>query len=296
MICKFCKNEIPDTSLSCPVCGKTLYEVRQRPMPEVEEEPVSRSPLDFLPIIAGVLAIVAIVISIVATVSVRKNAGLQSENLNNEIARLEQRISVLEFKLKDMGEKPAAPQNQTGNPNAPAVPSPNPNTNTQGQLPAPTSSPDANAKKLTVLANPTGEEREVGYKSMDGRYLFGFVVEGDLEGFKWEKKQANGSWAQISFDENGFSKQYGISVLTDLEGGSTKLVASGLTADSAGEYRCTAFGKAGDKVEANVTLKINQPETQKPQNNGNNQGNTGNQGNVQPPQDFDDETMDGFMG
>ena len=288
MICKFCKNEIPDTSLTCPVCGKTLYEVRQRPMPEVEdEEPVRKSPFDLLPLICGVLAIVAIIIAIVATVSVKKNATLLSDNLNTEVARLEQRISVLEFKLKDMEEKNTAPQNQT-----PQYTAPN---NIPGQVTAPPASPDTTAEKLTVLANPTGEEREVGYKSIDGHYLFGFVVEGDLEGFKWEKKQANGSWAQINFDDNGFNKQYGISVLIDLDGGSTKLVASGLTADSAGDYRCTAFGKAGDKVEAIVTLKIVQPEKETPQTGGTQ--NQGNQGTVQqPPQDFDDETMNGFMG
>lgn len=289
MICKFCKSEIPDTSLTCPACGKTLYEVRQRPMPEVEEETEIKPVFNFVPLISGVLAVVAIIIAIVATVSVKKNAALLSDNTNTEVARLEQRISVLEYKLKDMEDKSTASQSQSQLP-PPTLPG-----NTAGQTAGQTTAPDTNAEKLTIVANPTGEEREIGYKSGEGRYLFGFAVEGDLEGFKWEKKQTNGSWAQIDFDDKGFNKQYGLSVLIDMTDGSTKLVASGLTAASAGEYKCTAFGKAGDKLEATVTLKIVEPEKEAAQTG----GTQGTQGQVQQPQqnqDFDDETMDGFMG
>ncbi len=293
MICKFCKNEIPDTSLSCPVCGKTLYEVRQRPMPEVEKEPVrAKSPLNLLPLICGVLALVAIIIAIVATVSVKKNSTMLTDSINTEVAKLEQRISVMEYKLKDMEEK-AAPQTQNQLP-----PSTLPGAAVPGQVTTPTANPDANAKKLTILAKPTAEERQLGYKSQDGHYLFGFIVEGDLEGFKWEKKQPNGSWAQLNFDNNGFNKQYGISVLIDLVGGSTKLVASGLTKDSAGEYKCTAYGKGGDTLSASVTLKIVEEPAEAPAQQPNN-NNTNNGGQNQQPhqsQDFDDETMSGFMG
>ena len=108
---------------------------------------------------------------------------------------------------------------------------------------------------VIVKSPPSDEAKRVGFKNSAESWLFGFVVEGEALDFQWEKQQEDGEWRALEFDEWNVDKRYGLKREQNLQLGSSKLVAVGLTQESAGKYRCTVTTGHGS-ASAEVTLTI----------------------------------------
>lgn len=109
---------------------------------------------------------------------------------------------------------------------------------------------------IKVIRYPTPETKPLGYVNTKGSWLFGFTIEGPAISFQWEKQLEDGTWIDLEFDIKNVDDRFGLRREEDLQNGSTKLIAAGLTEQSDGNYRCTAITNNGrESVEVRLTIK-----------------------------------------
>lgn len=247
MFCKHCGSKIDPNNPVCPNCGTQVSlsggngfwdmagepkrETTRQQSPPIAKEKivvkeVRKTPI--LPIaISAAFCLLFLVIMIAGRISARKTerelaSGYESQlsqqqsDYEAQIEQLESRIRLLEEELN----RPAEPQ-----------------------LP------------VRVLRSPTPETKPEGYSSPTGAWLFGFFIEGPATEFRWEKQQSDGTWIALDFDYRDIDSRYGLKIEQDLNSGTSKLVAVGLTIESAGNYKCTAItdhGSASDEVRLTI--------------------------------------------
>lgn len=247
MICKHCGYIIAPSDLVCKNCGKAIslsggngfWDIAGEPKPVDPPQlqppihkPVVKEPPknNNLPIAVCLgLCFVMIVVFVAGRIS-NKNAvsrlksnyelklSDQQANYESQIAQMESKIDSLEEEIRQLSE-----------PRMPVI----------------------------VKSPPTDETKQVGYINAAESWLFGFVIEGSAVSFQWEKQQVDGEWCALEFDEWNIDRRYGLKCEQNLQLGSSKLVAVGLTPESDGRYRCTVTTEHGS-TSAEVMLTIEQ--------------------------------------
>lgn len=243
MFCKHCGSKIDPNNPVCPNCGTQVslsggngfWDIAGEPKRETSQQQstpivkekvvvkeVKKTPI--IPIAISVaFCLLFLVVMIAGRISARKTvreltSGYESQ-LSQQQAAYETQIEQLESRIRLLEEEL----------NRPAEP----------QLP------------VRVLRSPTPETKPEGYSSPTGAWLFGFFIEGPATEFRWEKQQSDGTWIALEFDYRDIDSRYGLKIEQDLNSGISKLVAVGLTSESAGNYKCTAItdhGSASDEV------------------------------------------------
>lgn len=243
MFCKHCGSKIDPNNPVCPNCGTQVslsggngfWDIAGEPKRETSQQQstpivkekvvvkeVKKTPI--IPIaISAAFCLLFLVVMIAGRISARKTvreltSGYESQ-LSQQQAAYETQIEQLESRIRLLEEEL----------NRPAEP----------QLP------------VRVLRSPTPETKPEGYSSPTGAWLFGFFIEGPATEFRWEKQQSDGTWIALEFDYRDIDSRYGLKIEQDLNSGISKLVAVGLTSESAGNYKCTAItdhGSASDEV------------------------------------------------
>lgn len=113
---------------------------------------------------------------------------------------------------------------------------------------------------LRIVTSPIDQVVPEGFTSDGETYLFTVEINGSVASFKWEKQAANGSWIELVFDSEGHSASLGLSKQEDATKGYSRLIATGLTAEAAGIYKCIIASTDGIEKELNVTLTIEEAE------------------------------------
>ena len=244
MFCKYCGNKIDPEVSTCPKCGKTIrleggngfWDMAGEPRPTrtsntpppVERERVvvqevtkwSKIPL----VIGAALCVLGLVLfaagKITSAKEIRTVKSEYEARLSEQEAEFDLRIDRLEEQLSE-AEKSLA----------------------QAEEPKP---------PIEVLHRPSSEEQHIGYTD---RNVFVFRINGAATSFIWEKLDANGTWQKLQFNEDGIDERYGLKLVEDTQRGESILRAVGLTAESEGTYRCTAYTDGGS-ASADVTLSI----------------------------------------
>lgn len=259
MICKYCGKESDNGSDICSVCRDMLgadepetetaesFEVSIEDAPEEKKERKSRKEKahkersfsgeqgekkDLIPIIALVMCVVCLVAAVSAVYSAAK--------MRSELG------TAVEFANKTQSQKIADLENRVGELEQYVA----------EQQQAKQQAEEAALKNFKIKNAPGDETRELGYKSQPDHYLFGFIIDGKVQSFTWEKQLADGSYIPVVFDESGKCAEFGIVKLESVADGYSKLVADGLTIQAAGTYKCTAVNPAGEKLEASVVLNV----------------------------------------
>lgn len=119
---------------------------------------------------------------------------------------------------------------------------------------------DAVPSVLRIVTSPLDQEMTEGFTNDDETYLFVVEIEGSVASFKWEKQSANGSWIELDFDSEGRNASLGLSKQEDVTKGYSRLIATGLTIEAAGTYKCIIASSAGLEKELNVTLTVKEAE------------------------------------
>ena len=248
MICKRCGNNLDPQNPVCPNCGAVVSisggngfwdmagEPRREPAQQTSTQAVREKVVvkevkkpAIIPIAISVaLCLLCLIAMIAGRISAKKTvreltsdyeAQLSQQKVayETQIEQLESRINSLETELN----RPAEPQ----------IP-------------------------VKVLRSPTSETKPEGYSNPAGSWLFGFFIEGSATSFRWEKQQSDGTWTDLEFDYRSVDPQYGLKIEQNLETGSSRLVAVGLTQESAGIYKCTVITDHGsESVEVRLTIE-----------------------------------------
>lgn len=251
MFCKYCGASINEASAVCPSCGKQIeteggvgfWDLVESPKKECFTDTINHeitpSP-STLPVLDKpqkryvwpfwVLSMLAFAFLTFVCLLLNSKTEKLEVLLESQQKQL-QSLSVLEEKLIVLEAENAAMSDRLD-------------------------SVTAELDKMDVLAFPADETREPGFKSQEGHYLFRFMVDGQPQLFRWEKKEEDGSWCPLIFDKNGRNSELGLSLNENISEGFTSLVAVGLTEQSAGEYRCVAISTSGKELLATVRLNI----------------------------------------
>ena len=279
MICKNCGNSVEPQAGVCPRCGKAIrleggigfWDMAAVPKPAAPVTPpetpeperaddIKAAPLSKLPILIGAaLCVLGLLLFAVGKISsarelkaltnsyeeqlrtlrsgyeeqLRQTEADYTDRLGDAEGRLtaaEEELSRTaadyEARLGDMQGRLAAAEEELG----------------RAEPPKP---------EVEVVHRPTGEERPVGYDQI----LFIFGIRGEALSFTWEKRDENGEWQALQFNEDGIDERYGLMLVENLQEGESRLRAVGLTESSAGDYRCTAVTENGS-ASAEASLRL----------------------------------------
>lgn len=250
MFCKYCGNEIDLSKSVCPACGKP-YSLEggngfwdmaggQRLQPDPEPQPDRGGVVNGVKIfhrvpwaVCAVLCLLCLVLFVSGKVS---KAGAVRETEAEYKAKLSQQEEMYENRIKELENSIARLQRNDGT-----------------DIPV--------RQPIRVLASPTDESLASGFESREGFYLFRFEIEGSAVSFQWEKQRDNGEWEPLEFDGEGINGRYGLMLEEDCEEGVSKLIAVGLTEESAGTYKCTVLTEDNSE-SATVRLSIQEDEMQ----------------------------------
>lgn len=257
MFCKRCGSKVDPNNPVCPNCGTRVslsggngfWDMAGEPKREIAQQPagpivkekvvvkeVKKSPI--IPIaISAAFCFLFLSIMIVGRISAKKTVrnltSSYESQLNQQQVDYETQIEQLELKIRLLEEEVSK--------------------SVEPQFP------------VRVLRPPTPETKPEGYSSPAGSWLFGFFIEGSATEFKWEKQQKDGTWTAFEFDYRDVDARYGLKIVQDLEAGISKLVAVGLTQESDGNYKCTAFTNHGsESVEVRLTIASNSTPSPSP--------------------------------
>lgn len=257
MFCKHCGNKIDPKNPVCPNCGAQVLlsggngfwdiagepkrGITQQPSTPVVKEKVVVKEIKKAPIIpiaiSAAFCLLCLILLISGRISTRKTvreltSGYESQ-LSQQQAAYEAQIQQLESRIGLLEEELSQP--------------------VEPQLP------------VRVLRSPTPETKPEGYTNPAGSWLFGFFIEGPATEFHWEKQQSDGTWTALEFDFRDVDSRYGLKIVQDLEAGISKLVAVGLTQESAGIYKCTVITSHGsESVEVRLTIEPNSTPSPSP--------------------------------
>lgn len=257
MFCKYCGSKIDPEVSTCPTCGKTIrleggngfWDMAGEPRPTkafVTPAPIEKERVvvqevtkwSKIPIVIGAtLCVIGLVVFAAGKISSGKEMkALKADyeaKLSQQEAKYESQISEIESSLSDAEESLS-----------------------QALMPK---------QPIEVMHRPSSEEQQIGYAD---RNIFVFRINGTATSFTWEKLDANGTWQELQFNSDGIDERYGLKLVEDLQRGESILRAVGLTAESEGTYRCTAYADGGS-ASADVALSIlrneNEEEVSTPQ-------------------------------
>ena len=257
MFCKYCGSKIDPEATNCPNCGKTIrleggngfWDMAGEPRPThpsfapppAEKERIVVKEVtkwSKIPIVIGAfLCVVGLVLFAAGKISSGKE--LKALKADYE-AKLSQQEAKYESQISEMESSPSDAEESLSQALTPKQP-------------------------VEVLHRPSSEEQQIGCAD---RNIFVFRINGAATSFTWEKLDADGTWQELQFSNDGVDERYGLKLVEDLQRGESILRAVGLTADCEGTYRCTAYADGGS-ASADVTLSIlrneNEEEDSTPQ-------------------------------
>lgn len=113
---------------------------------------------------------------------------------------------------------------------------------------------------LRIITSPIDQEASEGFTNDSETYLFIVEIEGSVASFKWEKQAANGSWIELEFDSEGNNASLGLSKQEDVTHGYSRILATGLSAEATGTYKCIITSIDGLEKELVVSLAVEEAE------------------------------------
>ena len=246
MFCKHCGQKLDPSNPICPKCGTKVSmsggngfwdmagEQNHQTVPPVKEKVVIKEVKKpaIIPIaICAALCLVCLIIMIAGQVSARKTIQELSSDYETRIGQLNQQKTNYEDQVRELETRIATLENELDKSEEPQIP-------------------------VKVLRSPTSETKPEGFVNLAGSWLFGFVIEGEAVEVRWEKQQDDGTWIALEFNSHDKDTRFGLKIEQNLKEGSSKLVADGLTSESAGKYKCTVLTDHGsESVEVQLTLE-----------------------------------------
>lgn len=257
MICKSCGNKLDPQNPVCPNCGTVVsmnggngfwdmageprrVPAQQTSNPVVREKVVVKEVKKpaIIPIaLSAVLCLLCLIAMIAGRISAKKTVR---ELTSDYEAQLSQQKAAYETQIEQLESRINSLEEELNRPAEPQIP-------------------------VRVLRSPTPETKPEGYSNPASSWLFGFFIEGPATSFRWEKQQSDGTWTDLDFDYRSVDSRYGLKIEQNLETGISKLVAVGLTQESAGIYKCTVItGHGSESVEVRLTIEPNNTPSSTP--------------------------------
>lgn len=237
MVCKNCGQALEANSTVCPVCGQPVRPERSAPRhaaPAPEKEELAFSwPEKGWPILSAVLGVLALLFLALLIMN-RASAAKTLETVKADYeAQIVEQAARYEARIAELEASKAQEQQKTTTVGAKTTESP-----------------------VEVAHKPSSETKKLGFRNKEGSWLFGFTLKEAATSFVWEKQQTDGSWEELSFDNNGYNSTLGLRLEEDGSNKASKLIAAGLTKEAAGTYRCTANTNHGSaSVEVTLTIQ-----------------------------------------
>ena len=263
MFCKYCGSKMDSDNPVCPNCGTQVSlsggngfwdmagepkrEITQQPSPppivkeKVVVKEVKKSPI--IPIaISAAFCLLCFFAMALGHISAKKTEQeYKSQLRQQQVAYETQKTQIEQLRQQQIAYETQIEQLESK----------------IGLLEEELSQSSEPQRLVEVLHSPTSETKSEGYRSNWG-CLFQFKIKGSATEFHWEKQLSDGTWTALEFDEHGVDSRYGLKIKQDLEHGESKLIADGLTQESAGNYKCTAVTSYGSEaVEVSLTIKPN---------------------------------------
>lgn len=268
MICKHCGKTIEPNQKTCPHCGHVIessekgngfWDMASPPQPKTQQitqqkkatstnapKLSSKRALPLL-IAIGAIAVCSIVLSLILFIISSKKINQSKEDLTNSIRStredLSQSITVskqnTDEQVNALGEEVAS---LSGSIDSLCLDM--------------EEAKDAEPSILRILSSPVDQELDEGYITDDGTYLFVVEVQGPVASFKWEKQSPLGTWTAIEFDSTFTNSVFGFMLQEDVSQGYSRLVATGLTLDAAGIYKCIVANTDGIEKELYARLTV----------------------------------------
>lgn len=276
MICKHCGKTVEPDQKVCPHCGEPLSasdrgngfwdlaaEPPSKAEPAVEAQPEAkptavrkaeaRPSRKLLPlvVIAGVLAVVSIVLSIIlfyvsdsrlerdrdflsrsidsAKEETEKQVGELERSIGRDVSGISDTLDSLRTDLDDVKDAPPA--------------------------------------FLRILSSLVDRSLPQGAVHEGEDFLFLVRVKGSVLAFAWEKQSPDGDWTEIEFDEDGRNAELGLLLVSDPASGCCRLLAAGLAPEAEGVYMCVVTCTDGSERElfpARLTVLVTEPAPEEP--------------------------------
>lgn len=237
MVCKHCGTALATNAIVCPRCGRSVkqtggvgfWDIAERPQDAsgdcAVQKTAERSSVPFAYKI-GLLLLAALTLLLIALLlTSRLSAAKTIEDVKAAgEARLLAQAAGYEARIEALQAIEQSAQ-QTGQ------------------------------RPVLIAHIPTPESKPLDYRSKQGACLFAFTLDESALSFRWEKQSPDGSWEPLLFDSEGIDSRCGLKLEEDELLQVSKLVAVGLTRESAGIYRCIANTDHGSAC-AEVMLTI----------------------------------------
>lgn len=255
MICKHCGKSVELGQKACPHCGHALessekgngfWDMAAPPKPNAqpiaEQKPVtastntpkssSKKAIPLL-IAVGALAICSIVLSVVLFAISNKRIDQNKKDLTTSISYTRENLNQSISSMKQSTDEQV---------NAMSASFDEKVTSLSGSVDS-LRSDMAQEKKaepaiLCIISSPANQEENEGYTNDEGTCLFVVEIQGPVTSFKWEKRSPSGEWTAIEFDSTLTNSVFGLMLQEDASQGYSRLIATGLTLDAMGEYKC----------------------------------------------------------
>lgn len=275
MICKHCGKTIEPNQQICPHCGRSIesnekgngfWDMASAPKPTESPKPsnvshdvttpVPTKKPTFLIVAVGALAICSMVLSIVlfaiSSHRIDQNREELSRSISSTRSDLDQSVSSVK---KDADEQFNSLESNIDTEVSDLT---NSIDALRGEL---DDLKGAEPTILRIVSSPIDQIFEEGYANEEGTSLFSVEVEGQVASFKWEKQSITGTWTIIDFDSSLNNPILGLSIEEDHSKGFSRLIATGLTLDAAGTYKCIVTSVDGFEKELSVNLTVQESET-----------------------------------
>ena len=276
MICKKCGKAIDPNQQSCPHCGHLIESsekgngfwdmvasqpksqpiVQTKPSGDQKDMPKSTSSKSTPLIIAlGALALGSIVLSVILfAISNRKIAQNRADYTRDMNAAREEISQSITSAKQSSDEQVNALRETIGKEMTGLSESVDSLRSDLDEV------KDAVPSVLRIVTSPIDQIVPEGFANDSETYLFIVEIEGHVASFKWEKQSANGSWIELEFDSKGNNASLGLSKQEDITQGYSRLLATGLTAEATGTYKCIVASNDGSEKELIVTLMVEETE------------------------------------
>ena len=277
MICKHCGKSIEPNQKTCPLCGYAVespekgngfWDMAAPPQPKAQPvvqpktvtpstktpKPSSKKTLPLL-IAVGALAVCSIVLSVVLFAISNRKIDQNKEDLSKSISSTREDLSqTISSSKQNTDEQVNALSESFGKEVA----------SLSGSIDSLRSDMDevkgAEPSILRIISSPIDWELDEGYISDDGTYLFIVEVQGPVASFKWEKQSPLSTWTTLEFDSTSTNAVLGLMLQEDVSQGFSRLIATGLTLDAAGTYKCIIASADGVEKELYAHLTILETE------------------------------------
>ncbi len=112
----------------------------------------------------------------------------------------------------------------------------------------------ANGEAFAAVAYHERVSAPAGYQSEEGEYLFMVSAPTHAYTYTWQRVAADGSVEELAFDAKGVDARYGLSLQESADKTSSSLVATGLTSEAMGTYRCVVTSIFGEELTCTFEL------------------------------------------